>query len=102
MTTTKTDGQAQALAAATSVLSHLPEITAVLDRLIRTGDYFTADDLRNQVTPGAREWMNHHHATIGALFTHAANADRIRAHGFTPSRRPERRGNPIRIWRAER
>lgn len=98
-TPTKRAGQAVALAAATSVQSHLPEVEVALDWLIRSGQVFTADTLRDRLTPEAREWVTHHHATIGALFTHATTTGRIRPIGYTPSRRPERRGNPIRVWR---
>ncbi|WP_182349497.1 hypothetical protein [Tomitella gaofuii] len=99
VTSDRKEGHQTALAAATKAHSYLPEVESAFNRLINAGGYFTADDLRDAVSPVARQWMRDNSASIGALFTHAVNADRINAAGFIPSRRAERRGNPIRIWK---
>lgn len=61
--------------------------------LRRAGATFTADTLTEAIgRPHGRG------DAIGAVFSNARRRGEIRAIGFQPSTRPERHGNPIRIW----
>jgi hypothetical protein len=63
-----------------------------LSYLIGLGTPFTADDLRELI--GDPEHVN----VVGALFSAAAKAGKIRCLGTRPSTRPERHANSQRIW----
>lgn len=65
---------------------------ASLARAIASGETFSADDLVEEVGLPPRPNM------LGALFLHAAKADRINAVGFAPSTRPAARGRVQRTW----
>lgn len=67
-----------------------------LDKLIQSGEVFSADDLRSVVgAPPDGEHVN----GVGGLFLRASRAGRIVFAGYSTSRRPEARGRPIRRWR---
>lgn len=69
-------------------------ISALAARSIRTGQTFTADDLRKMI--GEPD----HHNWIGASFQAAYKRGEIDQVGFTLSRSKSRRGGVIRVWRA--
>lgn len=69
---------------------------AELDRLIASGEPFTADDLRAVVgdPPDGK-----HRNGIGGLFLRASKAGRIVMAGYQPSTRREARQRVLRVWR---
>lgn len=99
ITASRDEGEAVALAAATTAHSWLPTVTQHLDTAITSGQAFTADTLRMGLPQPARVWCRDHGDAYAALFSQAARAGRIAPTGWTTSRRPTRRGNPIRIWK---
>ena len=99
ITADRDEGQAVALAAATTGHSYLPHVEVLLSVCIASGVPFTTDDVRDALDSRGRDWLTAHGNVLGALTTQAARAGRITQVGWTTSRRTERRGAPLRIWK---
>lgn len=67
-----------------------------LDRLIASGDRFTAETLRAR----AGDPLASHPNLIGAVILAASKAGRIQTVGYCESTRPEARCRVLRVWQA--
>src|SRR5699024_3885313 len=68
ITASRDEGEAVALAAATTAHSWLPTVTQHLDTAITSGQPFTADTLRMGLPQPARVWCRDHGDAYAALF----------------------------------
>jgi hypothetical protein len=83
--------------AAERAMKWTAEARAWIERL-PIGEQFSIDDVTNAcgMPPGLSR------NACGALLHQLAKADLIQAVGFTVSRRPERRGAVVRVWKLKR
>lgn len=96
----KRDGQDAALAAATVPHHDHGSIVAdALDRTIATGDYFTADDVREKLPKATAGWLETHGNVLAALIAARARTGHSTAHGWQQTTRARRKTNPNRIWK---
>jgi CTP:molybdopterin cytidylyltransferase MocA len=73
--------------------------SVALDRLVATGEWFTADDLVRLVgVPDADHGQNRSNA-VGSFFSHAARRGVIVRVGFRPSVRVMGHARTVSVWR---
>ena len=100
-------GQDDALAAATVAhLRYLDNVRHAFDVWVSvTAKWpskwggFTAEDVRTELSPDTREWLDLHPNLLPAMFGAASRVKRIECIGRQPATRPSRHANEIRIWK---
>ena len=98
------DGQDAAFAAA--VVGHHVHVLVAAKVIeswaadsVRTGNTFSADDVRATLPPETVAWIDTHHQAWSALWAQARRTNLIHAVGWTNTKRRQRHGNPNRLWR---